>query len=579
MKIHKYLAIVMIIAMAAVSVPDSTYALRPSAYKLRIDAEEMSNSLESHESRRTGHNYIEVTEAEEEAIIGQIVAETSRGAAKYIKRFSHGVKAKQRLLKIPLKDTKCLYTIGFSENPVTESLRIAPHGILCDEDGILWVVRKYRGTWFGGKCYSDNIKELEMLTSLFFEKRANTAEIRFISKSEATGLSIFKHVENIDDYYLRRVVTSENMSKDMLVQQDAQRAFSALIVGNIFLRKGDPHFSNFCFARKVPVSIDNNYALVFNEAADRENNFKRFMTSYLYHVLFEPAEWLLAKPKDTYRERYGYRKYLKIYNGFLNLLRRGIKDPANALNMSLTARRNFGLGGGFAAAEMLDIVHIRESILDFKSIKNVREFVEKAGYSGEDLEVIVRFIEANQRTLGRDVNEVLKAATGKDYGLGKIDEIEKAKEPVLYTKELLDSYKKDIERLKEIQKYGWNYLSKEAIYVLLNPDKAEWMVNFFPMTYYEIRTFMMRKDAVEFCDKYNELCEEFKAKTVSLIKDELTRLHASGIPGVREVIEGLNIDEFVSIVNGVPKGTQADIRAEKMSVLDNSVMIAISAAA
>ena len=44
------------------------------------------------------------------------------------------------------------------------------------------------------------------------------------------------------------------------------------------------------------------------------------------------------------------------------------------------------------------------------------------------------------------------------------------------------------EHLQNVREKGWDALSSNAKYVLLHPDEAQWMVNFLPLTYYEIYT-------------------------------------------------------------------------------------------
>ena len=61
---------------------------------------------------------------------------------------------------------------------------------------------------------------------------------------------------------------------------------------------------------------------------------------------------------------------------------------------------------------MLDADYLRESILEHKALRNVRETGIEAGYKGKELDDVVMMIDRNCRTLDRDVNEILKAITG-----------------------------------------------------------------------------------------------------------------------------------------------------------------------
>ena len=56
-----------------------------------------------------------------------------------------------------------------------------------------------------------------------------------------------------------------------------------------------------------------------------------------------------------------------------------------------------------------------------KSIGNVHALAEKAGYRGQELEDVVKYIKSNQRTLGADVDYIWYILTGKEGGFKDLD--------------------------------------------------------------------------------------------------------------------------------------------------------------
>lgn len=74
---------------------------------------------------------------------------------------------------------------------------------------------------------------------------------------------------------------------------------------------------------------------------------------------------------------------------------------------------SFGLGKGFVASEMLRPDDIREAIINFKKVENIRELVVQAGYKGEEIDRIVKYIVNCQKSLGSDIDIIWKILTGE----------------------------------------------------------------------------------------------------------------------------------------------------------------------
>lgn len=368
-----------------------------------------------------GHSYEEVTGREEERVLNQIIEQSGGGVREYMKRFLGHLKTKRYLLNLPLRDEEYIDSEEFIKALPLYADIVFQVGLLRDKNGDYWVVRRFKG----GKRADKNVPENEMFTWLLFKGRANAAEVRFISESEVTGLGIFAtELKKLRDYYLVRVVTKKNIPEEHLVHKQLPEAFSALFVGHTLLRKADPVFENFCYAGNVPVSIDNDYILAYDEVSGHEPEFKRFLVSYLYHALFKTVSPVIDKSKQSLHNSNARKVFSRKDRKVARFIDLEMKNPARTLYIAKDTRSSFGLGGGFMAAEMLDIEQIRKSIIEFKQIENVRELAKRAGYAGGasgTLEYAVDSIESNLRTLGRDVNETLKALTGKDYGLDELD--------------------------------------------------------------------------------------------------------------------------------------------------------------
>jgi len=85
--------------------------------------------------------------------------------------------------------------------------------------------------------------------------------------------------------------------------------------------------------------------------------------------------------------------------------------------------KDFGLGGGFIAAEMLHPEDIREAIISFKKVENVRRLAEQAGYKGEELDQTVEYILSCQKSLGKDVDMVWELLSGRSADFYKLDDV------------------------------------------------------------------------------------------------------------------------------------------------------------
>ena len=284
--------------------------------------------------------------------------------------------------------------------PGTQKL-VFSEGLLKDENDVYWIVKKK----IANRYLTKNVPEHERLGYLLAQGKANLAEIRRIKPEEIENVrSIAK---NTDEYYLTRVVTQSNMTTSPLPHQTPAQAFSAMFVANILMRKSDPYYGNISYSGSIPVSIDHDQILDYAET------WPRFTIYYFYSLVLMTARQLadhrteIVGELDLIRERVG-----KIGS-----------YPSTLLQKIKQLIHDYGLGKGILAAEMLDKEEIRRTIREFKSVDNILDLARHAGYTGEGLTEVAMFIQQNQKTLGKDVNEIWKFLTDEDAGFDKLDEV------------------------------------------------------------------------------------------------------------------------------------------------------------
>ena len=284
---------------------------------------------------------------------------------------------------------------------VTEEI-VYHEGFLKDEHDVYWILKKKGSNPENHSAVLKNDKKREMLAYLLLKGIANFTEIRGISAKEAKDLNIS---ESPDNYYLSRVVTQTNI-EGILPHHERSQAFSALLVAHIFVRKDDPHPWNLAFVdNDVPVSIDEDKTILYNRFLASMADFKVFISkSFLFDSVVRPVMNFIA-PKN------------------LPVL---WKDGTVAFRPDEELYLKFHLGIGYIRNEGLDKEYITQTIKAIKSMTNIRALAQEAGYSGQDLEDAVQYIESNQRHLGADVDFVWKDLTGESAGFQELDQEMKA---------------------------------------------------------------------------------------------------------------------------------------------------------
>ncbi|MFC1462818.1 hypothetical protein ACFLQU_04350 [Verrucomicrobiota bacterium] len=289
--------------------------------------------------------------------------------------------------------------------------------LLKDEQGICWLVKsrnpdRDNPDWMSG--WIQNVRRREHFAHLLLRNTSNQAEIRKLTEEDAQhSPDLAPFAGSIDEHYLSRLVMDGNMDCGWLPHDDIRQADSAMFVSDILIRKYDAHMYNRARLNSASVSLDNDFALESDWQIDNPRDslhFKRFEFFFLMTFATEPV--VRAK---TWKAREGSptRQFESTYQHFL--WKNMALDPEKAVNEISSLMRDYGLGDCIIAANMLDERYMRESILEHKRIENIRQTAIEAGYTGRDLDEVVAMIEENLETLGRDVNEVLKAITGRDY--------------------------------------------------------------------------------------------------------------------------------------------------------------------
>jgi hypothetical protein len=117
----------------------------------------------------------------------------------------------------------------------------------------------------------------------------------------------------------------------------------------------------------------------------------------------------------------GFRKFAS--NFLMSALIEPFKDNLSpeSKHMFLMATRgssmikqlqHLKLGIAYIQNQGLDEKYIKQTIKAIRSIKGIRQFVQKAGFT-DDLEQVTNYIEENQKTLDKDVDFVWQLLTGE----------------------------------------------------------------------------------------------------------------------------------------------------------------------
>ena len=155
----------------------------------------------------------------------------------------------------------------------------------------------------------------------------------------------------------------------------------------------------------VPVSIDQDHTNLYNKHLSAVADFKTFVFEDLLNdSIVRPVMFSIA-PENLWV-----------------LWKKGIAS----FKLDEEFFREYHLGIAYVRDEGLNKEYIAQTIKAIKSIADVRALAREAGYSGQDLEEAVQYVESNQKHLGADVDFVWKVLTGKSGGFQKLDQAMKA---------------------------------------------------------------------------------------------------------------------------------------------------------
>lgn len=347
------------------------------------------------------HIYREASEEEKIKILDELNASRTENISLYLNLFNKGMEKSDRILELRLKDI-----VGDRNGQLTAN-RIFHEGLIKDEDGVYWIVKKFNPnakSWLIEDRDVKNFPHHEMLAYLIARDIANMAEIRFPKKDETRSLSNF--TGDIGDYYLTRVITSSNININELPSYKRGKAFAGIFVANILMRKFDQHLGNFGYTHNIPVAIDNDEVFDYNKIPHNKDGLQKFTKNFLFNI-FSPI-------------MIGYLEYNKtLLRDFLDIAK--VNSDIAVTIYFKNMMEDFGLGAGFVASEMLRPGDIREAIIKFKKIDNIRELVIQAGYPEEEIDKTVEYIVSCQKSLGSDIDMIWEILTGKNCNFAELD--------------------------------------------------------------------------------------------------------------------------------------------------------------
>ncbi len=350
------------------------------------------------------HSYSAASFGESDRLINELMTTLTAGYSEYIGDFSGGILSAGKVKPGIVRETNIVELIPRD---------VFHEGLIKDEDGIYWIVKKQDIFARDRNAPDRKIKDTpshEMLAWLISQGRSNMAEIRFLSPQELKGVD-FINKDELYRYYLTRLVVPSNIDASKLAVRDRARAFNANFVTNILLRKWDQHYGNIAFAGDLPVTIDNDEVLPFYLFDNRGGGINRFYSLFLYHSVFSTAKTVKPLSSDWSED----------YRALVALMKQ--TDYATVRAYFLLMFEKYGLGAGLTQAESLNETYLRESIENFKSLDSdtLQRLCEQAGYEGRELENAVNFLLENHARLGQDVNELYYMLSGKDAELDLLD--------------------------------------------------------------------------------------------------------------------------------------------------------------
>jgi len=366
-----------------------------------------------------GHAYAEVTGAEREQILKALIdsmdADARLRAALLINVYNAGEANHATNLVLGDALTRDDKPCEFA----AEIRKVFTH-VLKDDEGICWLVKKRKKGFDVLGDWMQNVRYREEFAYRLLRHTSNQAEIRRITEEDlkrSPGLGAI--ADNLEACYLSRLVMDGNLDADSLPHKNEPQAASAIFVANVLIRKYDPHLFNLAYSHGVPVSVDNDMAFGFDRNLKHPESlrfpiFEFYFLRHAVYILFRVVLGESQAPEGSPNQEL-HRVITKM--DFDEIHHR----PQNVVSEFISARQRFGFGDAVMAAFALDENHLRESIREHKKIEAVRETAVEAGYAGEELDEVVALIEGNRQTLGRDVEQILRAITGRDYGFDTID--------------------------------------------------------------------------------------------------------------------------------------------------------------
>ncbi|MCX5706068.1 MAG: hypothetical protein NTW13_00070, partial [Candidatus Omnitrophica bacterium] len=315
------------------------------------------------------HSYTIVSESDKQTIFEELKEHNQAQLKRYIQRLIEGIKSKPCLLKLIFKEdsVECLSGLYLNKE------RIFHYGLLRDEAGILWIVKKHLTN--ARSCVEGreekNFPECEMFAYLLAEGIANFAQIRFLEEEEIKALPIFgEKTVKLRDYYLVRLVTTRNMPQKDLVCKDASQAYCSAFVAHILMRNFDPHLGNMSFSEDIPVFLDNDEANRFEDFPNDLGRlgYEKFQHGFLEHsILMVLDELIFIKGIILNRSQYRANNlFFEDEERIMSELRKiGVPLRFEILAIVSSIMQDFGVGSGFMSAQMLEAGHIRWAIQKF----------------------------------------------------------------------------------------------------------------------------------------------------------------------------------------------------------------------
>lgn len=360
-----------------------------------------SRRSELRSGEETDHRYVPASKDEWQSIYDEYAQAQIENETRYMNDFYRGL---TRVYPELFSGQR------LSEISIPEKSRVFHEGLVRDENGVLWILKKYQDNALQRNVEErpqKNFPRRERFAYLMARGIANLTEVRLLSTQEAAAIPFVEG--DARDYYLTRVVTDSNMPPETLAQTERGEAFAALFVTNVFMRKYDQHLGNVSYARGIPVSIDHDETFQSRTFPNTATGFDLFNGRFFYHTLAQTGVRLLKPAVPA-----SFDALLK-----LNEISRYLQSPEppaeTVLRLWSEILAFHRLGDALIDAEGLKEESLAKAVLAFKSVTGIREMAEEAGFSGDELEAVAAYAEENQKTLGRDVGRVWQLLSYRNW--------------------------------------------------------------------------------------------------------------------------------------------------------------------